>query len=73
MGVGGEEAKIWHWQLLQYLVLPKRPRPERWGGRRVKGTRGPVRGADLPIFFLLAVGKFAVSPGCPSSTHDFWL
>lgn len=27
----------------------KRPRPERWGGRRVKGDSGPVRGADLPI------------------------
>lgn len=27
----------------------KRPRPEQWGGRRVKGDIGPVRGADLPI------------------------
>ena len=42
----GEEARIWHWQVLQCLVLAKKPRPERWGRRRKE--RGPVRGADGP-------------------------
>ena len=39
----GEEARFWEWELMQWLVLPKEPRPEMWGRRREE--RGPVRGA----------------------------
>lgn len=63
VGAGGEEAKIWHRQLLQCLVLPKGPGLSAGVGGRVKGTRGPVRGADLSV--LARPGQVCCVPRMP--------
>lgn len=68
VGVGGEEAKVWHWQRLQCLALAKKAQAGEVGQEAEGGEPGPVRGADQPVLSWLGVApSLLCAQGTPHS------